>query len=122
MTVDEDLKTLGLSGTPSDDDIKSAYRRLARENHPDRGGTAASMADLNEAFARLSSNEHRADDGPQDVQSAPTFVPDQAASAESVDERFPEPPPLHRSLLTFVVLPLIVVVAIMILIAALALS
>lgn len=40
---------LGVSPDASDIEIQSAYRRLAQERHPDRGGTADAMAELNQA-------------------------------------------------------------------------
>jgi len=39
-----DLATLGLEGTPSDDEIKAAYRRLAKVHHPDRFASAGPEA------------------------------------------------------------------------------
>lgn len=53
MSLDEDLRRLGLSGAPSLDEIRVAYRRLARSNHPDLGGATSSMAEINASFDRL---------------------------------------------------------------------
>lgn len=39
-----DLATLGLDGTPSDDEIRTAYRRLAKVHHPDRFASAGPEA------------------------------------------------------------------------------
>lgn len=59
---------LGLDHTASSESIKTAYRRLARENHPDhnvslseaeRNSRARVMADLNEAYAVLSDANQR---------------------------------------------------------------
>lgn len=36
---------------PTLDDIKKAYRRLASQRHPDKGGTHEGMAELNQALA-----------------------------------------------------------------------
>lgn len=44
------FKTLGLADRPTIDDVKAAYRRLARANHPDRGGDSAMMAGVNAAY------------------------------------------------------------------------
>ena len=40
--------------------IKKAYRRLAREHHPDKGGSQEKMAEINEAFGVLGDAELRA--------------------------------------------------------------
>lgn len=53
MSIEQDLQRLGLTGRPSPDEIRIAYRRLARRNHPDLGGTTSSMAEINASFARL---------------------------------------------------------------------
>lgn len=45
-------EVLGLNGGPvTRDIINAAYRRLARERHPDAGGSEAAMAELNAARA-----------------------------------------------------------------------
>jgi curved DNA-binding protein CbpA len=41
------------------DDIRDAYRRLARIHHPDVGGSGDRMAELNEAWALLSDPRQR---------------------------------------------------------------
>lgn len=40
-------EVLGLSARPAPSEVDAAYRRLAAERHPDRGGTDAQMAELN---------------------------------------------------------------------------
>ena len=44
------FKILGCERPCSLEQLKSAYRRLARQHHPDRGGDAAKMAEINQAF------------------------------------------------------------------------
>lgn len=51
---------LGILQTASQDDIKKAYRKLARENHPDRGGDEAEFKKINEANQVLSDNHSKA--------------------------------------------------------------
>ena len=41
---------LGVDRDATTDDIKSAYRKLARDNHPDHGGDAAQFHRIAEAF------------------------------------------------------------------------
>jgi hypothetical protein len=49
-----DARTLRLSAWPcSRATLKAAYRRLAKETHPDRGGTAEAFRRVNEAYERL---------------------------------------------------------------------
>lgn len=48
-----DLATLGLRVGASEKEIRAAYRRLAVEHHPDRGGSHAAMSRINESFDRL---------------------------------------------------------------------
>lgn len=42
-------EVLGVSPTASAEEIAAAYRRMAIERHPDRGGSQAGMAELNAA-------------------------------------------------------------------------
>ena len=50
---------LGVSKGASDDEIKKAFRRLAHEHHPDKGGDPAKFKDLNEAYQVLSDSKKR---------------------------------------------------------------
>ena len=45
--------------TASDDDIKKAFRKLARKHHPDAGGSEESFKEVNEAYEVLSDSEKR---------------------------------------------------------------
>lgn len=52
---------LGVEPTATQDEIRSAFRRLARQLHPDReGGDADRMAAVNQAYEALSDPEARA--------------------------------------------------------------
>jgi hypothetical protein len=42
-------EVLGVASRPAISDVDAAYRRLAVERHPDRGGSEAAMAELNAA-------------------------------------------------------------------------
>lgn len=63
MEFKDYYKVLGVERTASDDEIKKAFRRLARKHHPDiskASDASARMQDLNEAYEVLRDKEKRA--------------------------------------------------------------
>ncbi len=53
-------ETLGVPRGASDDEIKKAYRRLAGQHHPDRGGDTAKFQEIQTAYDTLSDPHKRA--------------------------------------------------------------
>ncbi|PKQ16364.1 MAG: molecular chaperone DnaJ [Actinobacteria bacterium HGW-Actinobacteria-7] len=51
--------TLGVKKNASADEIKKAFRKLARKHHPDAGGDEEKFKDINEAYEVLSDTEKR---------------------------------------------------------------
>ncbi len=57
---------LGVNRTASDAEIKAAYRKLAMQYHPDRGGDSKRFSQINEAYEVLKDPQRRAQyDNPQ---------------------------------------------------------
>lgn len=52
--------TLGVDRQASEETIRSAYRRLARKSHPDKGGSEAEFRKIQEAYQILNDPEKRA--------------------------------------------------------------
>lgn len=50
---------LGVPKTATDDEIKKAFRRLAHEHHPDKGGDPTKFKDINEAYQILGDKTKR---------------------------------------------------------------
>jgi curved DNA-binding protein len=58
--------TLGISKDAGSEDIKRAYRKLASQHHPDKGGDKEKFQEIQAAYATLSDPEKRAQyDNPQ---------------------------------------------------------
>lgn len=51
---------LGVQKNASEDDIKKAFRRLAHEHHPDKGGDQQKFKDINEAYQVIGNKDKRA--------------------------------------------------------------
>jgi curved DNA-binding protein len=82
MEFKDYYKALGVERSASDDDIKKAFRRLARKHHPDLSKAAdapARMQEINEAYEVLRDPQRRA-------------AYDQVGQGRRGGERF-EPPP-----------------------------
>jgi len=57
---------LGVGKTASSDEIKRAYRKLASQHHPDKGGDTAKFQQIEEAYRTLGDTDKRAQyDNPQ---------------------------------------------------------
>ena len=52
--------TLGIQKNASNDEIKKAYRRLAMEKHPDRGGNTEEFQKIQTAHETLTNPDSRA--------------------------------------------------------------
>jgi len=52
-------KTLGVDKGASKEDIKKAFRKLAHEHHPDKGGNAEKFKEASEAYSVLSDDSKR---------------------------------------------------------------
>src|SRR3972149_7842000 len=52
-------EVVGVGKSPSPDELKKAYRRLAVQHHPDRGGDEAAFKEVNEAYEVLKDSSKR---------------------------------------------------------------
>ena len=51
--------TLGVDRNASDSEIKTAFKNLAKQYHPDRGGDEAKFKDVNEAYSKIKNQQAR---------------------------------------------------------------
>jgi DnaJ-class molecular chaperone len=59
LMLKEYYDILGISPSASDDEIKQAYRKLAREHHPDKGGNKEHFQKIQQAYEILSDPNKR---------------------------------------------------------------
>jgi len=59
MVTYKNYESLGLSPDANENDIKKAYRKLAMENHPDKGGDPEKFKEISNAYAVLSDPEKK---------------------------------------------------------------
>lgn len=59
MNQDNFYSVLGVSENATQDDIKKSFRKLAKENHPDKGGDENKFKQINEAYETLSDEGKR---------------------------------------------------------------
>jgi DnaJ-class molecular chaperone len=50
---DDPYATLGVAPDAQAEDVRERYRELARQHHPDHGGSPAEMRRVNEAYERI---------------------------------------------------------------------
>ena len=50
---------IGVPRKATDEEIQAAYKKRARDLHPDHGGSPEQMAELNEAYAKIKTPEKR---------------------------------------------------------------
>ena len=56
---------LGLHQNASEDEVKKAYKLLARKHHPDKGGTAEKFKEINEAYTQIMKGQDPMQDFPE---------------------------------------------------------
>jgi len=80
LTRQEAARLLGVTLPCGDGQLKRAYRRLAREHHPDRGGDARHFHQLQQAYERLVAD---GDQAPGVSRGRPSRTPASAPHAPS---------------------------------------
>jgi len=59
MASKDYYQILGISRSASEDEIKKAYRKLAHQHHPDKGGDEKKFKEINEAYQILSNRDKK---------------------------------------------------------------
>lgn len=59
--MDDHYQTLGISKSATQDEIKKAYRKLASQHHPDKGGDTATFQKIQTAYDTLSNPDKKAE-------------------------------------------------------------
>jgi len=59
LEAQDPFRTLGVSPSDSPERVRARYRELALSAHPDRGGSAEQMRDLNLAYERVQAHAER---------------------------------------------------------------
>ena len=81
--------TLGIAKTATPEEIKRAYRKLASQHHPDKGGDTAKFQQVEEAYRVLSDPQQRAQyDNPQPNNIHFNFGHDQNINIDEIFSRF----------------------------------
>lgn len=68
---------LGLQAGASENEVKSAYKKLAMKHHPDKGGDPEKFKEINDAFGKIAKPESFGG-SPQSQQGGPQFHADPA--------------------------------------------
>jgi hypothetical protein len=72
---EDPCRVLGVSPQDPTDWIRSRYRELALESHPDRGGSEEKMREINLAYERLSEHRKRQKAEALSVSAPPSALP-----------------------------------------------
>jgi hypothetical protein len=89
MDRDAAARTLGVSSSSSDDEVRRAYRRLARAHHPDVSGDPARFAAIAEAWESWGAT----DSSPK----APVIEPERGRDPSPIEDAEPIGDPPRRS-------------------------